>query len=43
MKKLKILLIAILTLTICITVNAEVVTQDRTNLENYGVKKKQVK
>ena len=40
MKKLKILLIAILTLTICITVNAEVVTQDRTNLENYGVKKK---
>ena len=40
MKYLKILLISILTLSICITVNAEVTTQDRTTLENYGVNKK---
>ena len=40
MKKIKILLIAILTFVIAISVNAEVVTQDRTTLDNYGVSKK---
>ena len=40
MKKIKVLLVAILTLVIAMSVNAEVVTQDRTTLENYGVNKK---
>lgn len=40
MKKIKILLIAILTFVIAISVNAEVVTQDRNTLDNYGVSKK---
>ena len=41
MKKIKLLLITILTFTLCITVvNAEVVTQDRNTLDNYGVNKK---
>ena len=39
-KYIKLLLIAILTFTLTISVNAEVITQDRTTLENYGVSKK---